>query len=69
MTFSPSAKMVLMKYYLGPKAPCSCSLRELPPDLPETLPFELVPENKHQIEEWLLWHCGSSAFNICETQK
>ena len=50
---SPCLKMQFMKDYSGPRAACGCPVRELPPPLPETLPFDLVPENQQQIQDWL----------------
>ena len=61
--------MQFMKYYSGPCAACGCPVHELLPDLPATLPFDLVPENQQQIQYWLLQHFGASAFNVCETQR
>ena len=48
---------------------CGCPVRELPPDLPATLPFDLVPENQQQIPDWLMQHFRVLAFKVCETQK
>ena len=61
---SSCKKVKFMKDYLGQKAACGCYVHELPSDLLATLPFELIPENQQKIQNWLLQHFGSSAFNV-----
>ena len=50
----PCEKMAYLKDYVGPKAPCCCPVRTLPPAMPECLLFKLKTENQDQIQEWLL---------------
>ena len=50
-------------------APCGCFRRELPPEKPEELPFDCVPDNAEKMKEWLLRRYASSTFNKCKHQK
>ena len=65
----PCLKIKLLKDYAGQRGACGCPVCELPSGLPATLPFELIPENQQKIQDWLLQHFRSSAFNVCEIQK
>ena len=47
---SQCLKIQFMKDYSRPRGICGCPVPELPPDLPDTLPFHLIPENQQQIE-------------------
>ena len=49
-------------------APCGCPLRTGPPQPPTELPFPSTPENRDNLEKFLLQHYASSAFNVCEHQ-
>ena len=46
-------KYVIKYEYDGPKHYCGCPKRPLPPDVPESIPFELIPENVPKIESWI----------------
>ena len=50
-------------------APCGCFKRELPPEKPEELPFDCVPDNAERMKEWLFRRYASSTFNKCKHQK
>ena len=50
-------------------APCGCFTRELPPEKPDELPFDCVPDNAEKMKEWLLRRYASSTFNKCKHQK
>ena len=44
-------------------------MREPPPPVPTQIPFPPTPENREKLQEWLLDHFASSAFNVCEHQQ
>ena len=48
---------------------CKCPKRTPPPDRPQDIPFEPVPENVPKLKEWILSAFSSSAFNQCPHQK
>ena len=54
---------------LQPLGPCGCLMREPPPPAPTQIPFPPTPENREKLQEWLLDHFASSAFNVCEHQQ
>ena len=58
----------ILTHYEGDTFLCGCPIRTLPPPIPETLPFNLETANPRLIEEWILKHFASSAFNCCEHQ-
>ena len=58
----------LLENYAGPKALCGCSLRKLPPDMLEHLPFEIKKEDMAKIQAWLKDHFRSSSSKVCKTQ-
>jgi hypothetical protein len=47
---------------------CSCPERQPVPPMPSKIPFEPSKENVPKLEEWILQHFASSAFNTCEHQ-
>ena len=49
-------------------APCCCPQRELPPPLPEKLPYTATAANHGKLRNFLLEHYKSSTFNTCEHQ-
>ena len=49
-------------------APCGCPLRQDSPPMPQELPYPSTNENCAKLEQWLLSHFASSAFNTCEHQ-
>ena len=48
--------------------PCSCPQRAPPPEMPTSLPFPGMEENRHRLERYLLDHYAATAFNVCEHQ-
>ena len=48
---------------------CKCPDRELPPPIPQTLPFPATTENREKLKQWVLDRYASSAFNQCEHQQ
>ena len=48
--------------------PCSCPQRAPPPEMPTSLPFPGMEENRHRLERYLLDHYAASSFNVCEHQ-
>ena len=52
-----------------PLGPCGCLMWEPPPPVPTQIPFPPTPENREKLQEWLLDHFASSAFNVCEHQQ
>ena len=48
--------------------PCSCPLRQLPPDTPPILPCAPTKENLPQLKQYILDRYAASAFNQCEQQ-
>ena len=49
-------------------SPCGCPLRQDSPLMPQELPYPPTNENRVKLEQWLLSHFASSAFNTCEHQ-
>ena len=47
--------------------PCQCPLRTVV-DVPDKLPIAAVPENRKELEDWILNHYKSGAFNVCKRQ-
>ena len=47
---------------------CCCPQRELPPTLPEKLPYRATTANYGKLRNFLLEHYKSSTFNTCEHQ-
>lgn len=47
---------------------CGCPARTETPDLPEKIPYEGIETNLKALQEWILEHFGSSAFNTCPHQ-
>ena len=43
-------------------------MRELPPPVPSSLPYEPKEENLAKLEDWIFARYLSSSFNICEQQ-
>ena len=54
--------------YEGPRYHCGCPVRQLPPEVPSSLPFEPTEENIVKMEEWIFKQYLSSSFNVCEQQ-
>ena len=48
--------------------PCSCPLRQLPPEDPPTLPCEPTEDNLEILHQYILDRYSASAFNMCERQ-
>ena len=55
--------------HTGSESQCKCPKREMPPPLPDRLPFECIPENNERMKEWLLNRYASSTFNKCTHQQ
>ena len=49
-------------------APCGCPRRTSIPSKPKSIPFKPTQTNRHQLEQWIVDHFKSSAFNICPHQ-
>jgi len=49
-------------------APCGCLRRNITPSHPEKIPFPPTPSHRKDLEDWILHHFESSAFNICKHQ-
>ena len=49
-------------------APCGCPLWQDSPPMPQELPYPPTNENHAKLEQWLLSHFASSAFDTCEHQ-
>ena len=47
---------------------CQCPRRELPPDLPTTVPYAPTDENCDKIEKWISDYYKGSSFNVCKHQ-
>merc|ERR1712130_736069 len=47
---------------------CGCPIRELPPEVPDAIPFPPVIENVSKLKEWILERYKSSSFNVCPHQ-
>ena len=45
-----------------------CPIRELPLDVPDTIPYALVVENIPKLKEWILERYKSSSSNVCPHQ-
>lgn len=54
---------------LNDTAPCGCPRRTECPPIPEGIPFPATPENRENLEKWIVEYYRSSAFNTCEHQK
>ena len=50
------------------KAECGCLKRQLPPSIPDSLPFPAIPENRAKMKQWLLERYATSTFNKCPHQ-
>ena len=48
---------------------CTCPNRDLPPPIPQSLPFPATAENRGKLKQWVLDRYASSAFNQCEHQQ
>ena len=48
--------------------PCECPRRELPPEIPDVLPFAPTAENAPKLRQFILDRYKASAFNTCEHQ-
>jgi len=47
---------------------CSCPRRQLPPPIPQSIPFTATEDNREKLQQWLTTYYGSSAFNTCQHQ-
>ena len=47
------------------RSECGCLKRQLPPPIPESLPFPFTPENRSNMKHWLLERYAASTFNKC----
>ena len=52
----------------GQTAPCGCSMRLLPPERPDKLPFSVCPENNEKMKAWLGETYKASTWNKCPHQ-
>ena len=52
----------------GTHAKCGCPSRTDTPDLPDKIPFEGTDDNRQALQDWILKHFASSAFNTCKHQ-
>ena len=50
------------------RAECGCLKRDLPPEMPSSLPFPCTSDNKGKMKKWLLDRYASSTFNKCPHQ-
>ena len=48
--------------------PCSCPIRQLPPQEPPTLPCEPIAQNLPILRQYIIDRYAASAFNTCEQQ-
>ena len=63
-----SASNASQAHVNGLNAPCGCPKRTPPPAKPSEMPFTPINENREKLEQWILQHYASSAFNVCEHQ-
>merc|ERR1711929_58398 len=47
---------------------CGCPITELPPEVPDAIPFAPIIENVPKLKEWILERYKSLSFNMCPHQ-
>ena len=64
----PSSSLGTSARPVARRGECGCPIRELPPEVPDAIPFAPVIENVPKLKEWILERYKSSSFNVCPHQ-